>query len=566
MADENTAGNGIPGNGAEMPNTGAEMPGAGTGMTDPGTWTTGAGTGTTGAGTWTTGAGTGMTGAGTGMTDPGAGAAGACAGTPAENAALYASLFDGIHDPATGLTGLPGNAANIRSAYGPVVPGHPYGSPLGDSGGHSLELPGIVVPSGPAWGDASSRGPYVGIDELRRRLAAKRTRVLLRYAYYEMKNQVRDLGISTPPALRMLNSALGWCASAVDSLADRMVFREFRNDVFDFNTIFADNCGEILTSSACLSALISSCSFIRIFHGEDGEICLESLDGGDATGVIDPRTMLLKEGYCVLSRSIEKTPVLEAWMLPFKTVYYKYGKPIRTEEHSAPWPLLAPIVHRPDAMRPFGHSRISRACMSATASAVRTIKRSEISAEFYSFPQKYVVGLSRDTELPETWQMSMSSFLSLTEGEEGQKPTFGQFNQQSQEPHLAQLRMFASIFAGETGMTLDDMGFPSDNPSSEEAIKAAHETLRRKGHRAQATFGVGLKNAGYLAACLRDAYPYKRKALSLVKPIWEPLFEPDASGLSLIGDGVLKLNQAVENYVSPQMLEDMTGLRREGST
>ena len=549
MADENIAGgvtaeanNATPGGEGATPGAGNAAPGSGSA-------TPGAGNAAPGGESAT----------------PGAGNAAPESGENsfAENAALYAALFAAPVQTATGLTGIPGNAANIRSVYGPTAPGHPYKSPLDEDGGHSLELPGIVLPSGPAWGDTPSRGPYVGIDELRRRLAAKRTRVMLRYAYYEMKNQVRDLGISTPPALRMLNSALGWCASAVDSLADRMVFREFRNDVFDFNTLFADNCGEVLTGSACLSALISACSFIRIFHGEDGEICMESLDGGDATGVIDPRTMLLKEGYCVLSRSIEKTPVLEAWMLPFKTIYYKYGKRIRTEEHSVPWPLLAPIVHRPDAMRPFGHSRISRACMSATASAVRTIKRSEISAEFYSFPQKYVVGLSRDTELPENWTMSMSSFLSLTEGEEGSKPTFGQFTQQSQEPHLAQLRMFASIFAGETGMTLDDMGFPSDNPSSEEAIKAAHETLRRKGRRAQATFGVGLKNAGYLAACLRDNYPYKRKALSLVKPIWEPLFEPDASGLNLIGDGVLKLNQAVEGYVSPQMLEDMTGLRRE---
>ena len=137
MADENTAGSGTPETGAEMPETGAEMPNTGAEMPGSGTGTTGAGMGTTGAGA--------------GTTDPGAGAAGACAGTPAGNAALYASLFAGIPDPATGLTGLPGNAANIRSAYGPAVPGHPYGSPLDEDGGHSLELPGIVVPSGPAW-------------------------------------------------------------------------------------------------------------------------------------------------------------------------------------------------------------------------------------------------------------------------------------------------------------------------------------------------------------------------------------------------------------------------------
>ena len=41
------------------------------------------------------------------------------------------------------------------------------------------------------------------------------------------------------------------------------------------------------------------------------------------------------------------------------------------------------------------------------------------------------------------------------------------------------------------------------------------------------------------------------------------MFEPDASGLNLIGDGVLKLNQAVPDFVTPRMLGDMTGLRRD---
>ena len=33
-------------------------------------------------------------------------------------------------------------------------------------------------------------------------------------------------------------------------------------------------------------------------------------------------------------------------------------------------------------------------------------------------------------------------------------------------PHTEQLRMFAALFAGETGLTLDDLGFVTDNPSS----------------------------------------------------------------------------------------------------
>ena len=42
----------------------------------------------------------------------------------------------------------------------------------------------------------------LGIEKLRHKLSVKQTRVSMRYNYYEMKNTVRDLQISTPPALK----------------------------------------------------------------------------------------------------------------------------------------------------------------------------------------------------------------------------------------------------------------------------------------------------------------------------------------------------------------------------
>ena len=163
----------------------------------------------------------------------------------------------------------------------------------------------------------------------------------------------------------------------------------------------------------------------------------------------------------------------------------------------------------------------------------------------------------------EKWKVTMSSLLQFEVNEDGEDHVkLGQFSQQSMEPHLAQLRMFASLFAGESSLTLDDLGFPSDNPSSQEAIKAAHENLRLKARKAQRTFGSGFLNAGYLAACVRDDYSYKRDTLAMTTPVWEPVFEPDASGLNLIGDGVLKLNTALPGFVTEQVMEDLTGIRR----
>lgn len=399
-----------------------------------------------------------------------------------------------------------------------------------------------------------------GIEYLRRKLAMKQIRVLTRYTFYEMKERTRDFNISTPPQLRGFDSVLGWSAKAVDSLADRLDAIGFDNDNFDFEEIYAMNNRDILFDSAILGALISSCNFIYISKDEDGYPRMQVIDGANATGIVDPITGMLSEGYAVLKRDDGKI-MQEAYFEPGRTtVYDKENNVQHIQEYPTQYPLLVPIIFRPDAIRPFGHSRISRACMDLQASAIRTVKRSEISAEFYSFPQKYILGMNPDAETMDKWKASMSSLLRIDMDDDGNVPNVGQFSQQSMEPHISQLRMFASLFAGETGLTLDDLGFTTDNPSSAEAIKAAHDTMRLTARKAQKTFATGFINAGYLAACVRDNYPYLRNQIYMTKMAWEPIFEPDAAMLSGIGDGIVKLNQAMPGYITQRNIRKLTGI------
>ncbi len=405
---------------------------------------------------------------------------------------------------------------------------------------------------------------YRGIEYLRNKLKTKAVRVNLRYQYYEMKNAMKSFNVVIPQEWKWTSEVLGWSAKAVDSIADRLVFREFADDNFNLGEIFSMNSRDVFIDSALLSALLSSCSFIYISADEDGYPRLQVIDGGNGTGIIDPITMMLREGYAVLERDADTDqPTLEAWFKTGSTTYYEKGKEALTLPNDAPYPLLVPIIHRPDARRPFGHSRISRACMNIQQAALRTLQRSEISAEFYSFPQKYVTGLSQDAEAIDKWRATISSFLQFEKDEDGDKPQLGQFTQQSMSPYTEQIRMLAGLFAGETGLTLDDLGFITDNPSSAEAIKASHETLRLAVRKAQRDFGVGLLNTGFLAACVRDQYPYLRRQLYLTRPKWEPIFEPDAAMLSGIGDGAIKINQAVPGYFGPGNLRDLTGVESD---
>lgn len=403
-----------------------------------------------------------------------------------------------------------------------------------------------------------------GIAYLKNKLNVKRERVLLRYKYYEMKNGKLNLGRLIPPEqAAQYNTVLGWCAKAVDTLADRLQLTGFDSDGgLDISEIYDANNPDVLFDSAILSALISSCCFIYIADGGDDLPRMQVIDGANATGIMDPMTGLLTEGYAVLSRDTDTDTVLrDAYFIPGETIIYDHvAKTQESFTSKAPAPLLVPIVYRPDAKRPFGHSRISRACMNLQNQARMVITRADITAEFYSWPQRYVLGLSDDAEFNST-KASLSSFISFGRDEDGNVPSVGQFTQQSMEPHISQFKLCASAFAGETGLTLDDLGFPTENPSSADAIKASHENLRLTARKAQRTFGSGFVNAGYLAACLRDDYTFRRQAIREIEPHWEPIFEPDASQMSGIGDAVTKINQAVPGYFNSSTLEKLTGIR-----
>jgi hypothetical protein len=385
----------------------------------------------------------------------------------------------------------------------------------------------------------------------------------MRYKQYAMKYNDPIVGVTIPPDIQQrYRAVLGWSAKGVDSLADRLVFREFAHDDFEVNEIFNANNPDVFFDSAILSALIASCSFVYISISGDLP-SLQVIEASNATGIIDPITGLLTEGYAVLERDENGAPSLEAYFLPDQTDYIYADKKIPNWSMPNPTghPLLVPLIHRPDAVRPFGRSRITRAGMYYQRYAKRTLERADVTAEFYSFPQKYVLGRSQDSEPMDAWKATISSMLDFTKDENGDIPKMGQFTSPSMSPFTEQLKTAAAGFAGEMGLTMDDLGFVSENPSSVEAIKASHENLRLAGKRAQRSLGSGLLNVAYLASCLRDEFPYQRNQFVNTIPKWEPMFEADASSLSLIGDGVMKLKDSFPDYITENTLRDLTGIK-----
>lgn len=399
-----------------------------------------------------------------------------------------------------------------------------------------------------------------GIGYLKRKLATKQYRVQTRYRYYEMKECHTPRNLMVPYQLKnKFSIKLGWCTKAVDSLADRLQFRGFKNDNLDLTSIYQMNNFDVLADSAILGALITSCDFIYISMDKNGYPRMQVIDGYNATGIMDEITGMLEEGYAVLDRDENDQIISEAYFGKGYTDFYIKGQEPYRIENICSYPLLVPIVYRPDAKRPFGHSRISRACMKYQNNVTDTLLNMAICSETNAFVQKYIAGSDPDMEFDSS-RAWMSSFLNISASEDGTKPDLGQFQQASLAPYIDEIETQASLFAGEVGLTLDDLGFSKSNPASVDAIRASHENLRLTARKAQRQFGVGFLNAGYLAACLRDDFDYNREVLYETKPIWEPVFEPDANAIGMIGDAAVKVNSAVPGYFNAENLRDLTGI------
>jgi hypothetical protein len=342
---------------------------------------------------------------------------------------------------------------------------------------------------------------YNLLGELLTQLDAKRPRNDLRARYYDMKNLFRDLGISIPPGLRNLEVAMGWPAKAVDLLARRIRMDGFvlpGGDVgaWGIPEIWRDNRMESEAPQAHVSALIHTPAFIATSLGDvasgEPEVLLTVQDASSATGIWDVARRGLKAYVAILAaddmgptRLIMLTPTDAHGLTRLDSTGSRWD--VRSVRHGLRRVPVEPLVYKPRIGRPFGSSRISRAVMSITDSAMRTVVRSEVGAEFYSSPQRYLLGADEDTFVgPDgttkgTWDLVMGRILAVPlgvddSGESTDIPKVGQFPQVTMQPHTDHLRMWATLFQDETGVSMSSL-VAQANPASAEAIYADKEDL-----------------------------------------------------------------------------------------
>lgn len=327
------------------------------------------------------------------------------------------------------------------------------------------------------------------------RVRAKSKRNILRTQYFEAKKKLDKVGFSIPPHMHDFAAVIGWANKTV-----RVPARRIRPDGFtlpresellsDIEEIFEDNYLAAVERMAIEASLQHSVSFIFVSPGEpelgEPEVIVAARSALEATAEVDERTNRVQRALEIVNKR--------------KMLVYLPGLTLRVESIEGKWWVTAEYVGIPNHVpctpyvwgrsleRPFGSSRITRPVMDFTDMAVRTMLRQEVNAEFYSGPQRALLGAD-EAHFTNSKGERISPLDALIGGiwalpdtydeEEGKlvRPDLTQLAQATMQPHTDMLRTVGMMFSGESSIPLGYLGLTQDNPPSADAIRASEADL-----------------------------------------------------------------------------------------
>lgn len=375
----------------------------------------------------------------------------------------------------------------------------------------------------------------------------------LRSLYYLGKHSLRaagKLGLAVPAQIGKLETILGWPAKAVTTLEHRLNLRGFvtENGNHDgFAEIMDDNNFLLEASMTHTASLIHGTAFVTVSQGDtqsgEPKAVIAARSAREATALWSRRSRKIIAGLTLNPKTDWEDATVSIW-LPDRVITAtdtRAGWKLTRQAHSMGQVPMVMLSFRPHLEEEFGVSRITKTVMGLTDSAMRTMIRMEGTAEFFSFPQRYALGVQEE-DFANTFKTYLNRFLALGRDDNGELPTMGEFTSSSPQPHIEQLRVLASMFSGETSIPLNYLGIVQDNPSSADAIRAAEADLITVAERAQRTYGPAWAQVMRMAHAIHAGG--WDPGLTRIEPQWRDPATPTAAAtaqsvMSLVQAGVL---------------------------
>ncbi|UOW93072.1 portal protein [Mycobacterium phage NoShow] len=414
-------------------------------------------------------------------------------------------------------------------------------------------------------------------------------------AYYEGNLWLNKIGFSVPPRMREFQTVVGWPAIIVDVIEERLKWKgwfdlsilenepeeetEFDPDADPledvpapapvdqatqkfFDEVYLDNALDVEAQMVHLDALIFGCGFASVgtrdpddLDKETPLVCAESTEL--TTGIYDPQRRKLTSG--VIFRADDEGNIMRAALLkPDETIYLRRigvgGRWIveHKDQHGLGRVLLVPFINRPMGSRRTGRSEITRPIRGYTDIGVRTILGMETNREFFSAPQRYVLGATEDDFRDEHgnkipgWQSVIGRLWGIGRNEDGELPEVGQWDPAPSRPYLEQIQGLSQLVAADGAVPQTYLGFMSDNPASADSIRALESRLIKRSERRITSFGWSWGDVGSLSWMVKNP----GEKLPRLDTDWgnpaTPTMQADADwAIKLIGVKVLSPNSTI---------------------
>lgn len=354
------------------------------------------------------------------------------------------------------------------------------------------------------------------VKRLLAKLSGHQDANLMHEAYYDGSFTTKFLGIGLPEKAKELRMIAGWPGTAVDVLEERLDVLGWDDD--ELSGIYRDNALDVEASQIHLDALIYGCSFVSVTAGRDGEPeqLIRGHDAKNTTGTFNQRTGRLDDALTQYTNEKGDVTRVELWT-PTEIVE------ARRDEDNQPWQIVDRIDHnlgqipmvafvnRPRVGNRGGKSEITAAVRRYTGSAVRALTAMDVNREFFSAPQRWIVGATEDQfvgadGMPKSsWETVTGRIWAIPGAEDGdQQPKLDQFDPMSPGPYLDQIQGLARMLAAEAAIPATYLGLNTDQAASADAIRAMEARLVKRAERRQTQFGRSWAEVGRLARAGRD--------------------------------------------------------------
>lgn len=414
----------------------------------------------------------------------------------------------------------------------------------------------------------------------------------LRTDYHDGKKELDRVGFSIPPHMvKGFQTPLGWDEKAVSVPTSRVRPDGFTNRVSgslmdDLEDITATDFHLKLERQWVRSAMQLGCAFAFVTPGEtDEDDPVRTIQPATrATAEVNPRT-----GEVLAALEIvDGTNVL--LYMPGYTLdlVMDQGRWKVTEEIAGIDGMVPCSVYGWDATveQPFGRSRITRPLMGFTDIGVRTLLRQEVTAEFYSAPQRALMGAD-EVHFTNAKGERISPLQALIGGiwalpdvwdeDEGKnvRAELKQLSQASMQPHVDMLRSVACMVSSETTIPLGYLGVVHDQPSSADAILASESDMVAMIEAELNGFGaaradfakkcLAVKNGEWTASMRKDLRRLKARFMDPGTPTLAARADAGQKFVSTFPDGDPEVAMEVYGLPQDQIERQLAYMRRQES-